>query len=67
MKDPRIQDPVRIKEYSMKSETIAAVAALATTMFLSQGTMAQDQADQANRPADASKQVDTASPPTKSV
>ena len=44
----------------MKSETIAAVAALATTMFLSQGTMAQDQTDQSNRPADASKQVDQA-------
>jgi len=42
----------------MKKETFAAVAALATTMFLSQGTFAQDQPDQTKRSADTSSQPD---------
>ena len=41
----------------MKKETFAAVATLATMMFLSQGAIAQDQ-DQTNRSADTSSQPD---------
>ena len=43
----------------MKKETFAAVATLATTMFLSQGAIAQNQ-DQTNRSADTSSQPDQA-------
>ena len=39
-------------------KTYAAVATLATTMFLSQGAIAQDQPDQPNRSADTSRQTD---------
>ena len=39
-------------------KTYAAVATLATTMFLSQGAIAQDQPDQPKRSADSSAQTD---------
>jgi putative membrane protein len=39
-------------------KTYAAVATLATTMFLSQGAIAQDQSDQPKRSADTSSQAD---------
>jgi predicted outer membrane protein len=40
----------------MKKETFAAVATLATMMFMSQGTFAQDRSDQINRSGDTSSQ-----------
>jgi putative membrane protein len=42
----------------MKKETFAAVATLATMMFMSQGAFAQDQSGQTDRSADKSSQPD---------
>lgn len=42
----------------MKKQTFAAVATLATTMFLSQGAMGQDQADKPDASADQSDKQD---------
>jgi putative membrane protein len=44
----------------MKKETFAAVATLATMMFMSQGAIAQDQPERTNRSADTSSQPDQA-------
>jgi len=42
----------------MKKETFAAVATLATTMFMAQGTFGQAQSSERNRSADTSSQTD---------